>query len=109
MIKYEEKLGELREDDIREEIWRRKKRRIGILNEYDKERMEVWFKLEMDMDLESMEEEERKYVKWKAKKRAIDSVREDDLEKLKESRYVEKLKEIMYDECERDEVPIYIR
>ena len=107
MLKYEEKLEELKESDIRKEIWKRKKRRIGILNEYDKERMEVWKKLEIDMDLENIEQEERKYIK--CKKRANEMVREDDLEKIRESRYVEKLKEFMHDEWGREEVPIYIR
>ena len=105
-MKYEEKLDKISSGDIRKEIWIKKKKKLGIMNRYDREREDLWGKLELQGG--NLSEEERGSIKWEAKRRLNEMTREEDLERIRDSRYAEGLKEFLYQEWEKEEVPVYL-
>ena len=58
-----------------------------------------------EKDNENENEETRKNIKWKVKRRLEEKIREDDLKRIRESRYPESLKEFLYEEWESEEIP----
>ena len=108
VFKYEEKLSRLECDDIRKEIYMKKVNEIGILNKYDKERKAAWEKLGLKYAEEMESGEMKNDSKWRAMERANEQVKKEDLKKLRETRYAESLRNLMYEEWEKNEIPGYI-
>ena len=76
------------------------------MSRYDREREDLWRKLELKVG--NLSEEERGGIKWEAKRRKIEMTREEDLERIRDTRYAEGLKEFLNEEWEKEEVPVYL-
>ena len=104
--KYEEKLNAVEETDIRNEIWRRKSKDLGIKNRYDKARDRV-------MEI-SKEWHNKGYMveDWTADK-IIEILQErekiQDMEQIMKLRYLEEQKEYLVSDWQKDEIPSYIK
>ena len=108
VITYEEKICKLNDNDIRKEIWRKKVNKIGILNKYDKEREKIWSKLGLNGDGLSNWDDVRNSLSDRARENAEKSGIKEDLKRIKETRYAERIKEVLYKDWEGEKIPKYL-
>ena len=104
--KYEEKLNTLEETDIRNEIWKRKSKDLGIKNRYDIARDRV---MEISKEWHSKINMDEGWIADRIIEILQEKERIQDIDQIMKSRYLKEQKEYLISDWQKDEMPSYLK